>query len=239
MARDASYVVATSPREEGELSSLVAADKLVLRRNGLDLSAFADLPSGETFRVRYGIAKDDLLILYVGRISPIKNLDQLVLAFQEAALDKARLVLVGPLLEPDYEASLRALIAELKLSKRVLLSGPLYNEEKLAALSAADLFVLPSHYESYGNAAAEAVAAGIPVLLSEGCGIAPLIHGRAGLAVPATTAALVEGLRIMLEDRVERQKLTRQRAEVMRELSWDEPLCLAEQVYEKAIRQRR
>ncbi len=106
------------------------------------------------------------------------------MAFAQANLPKARLVLVGPAEEGQYEARLRSLITGRAIAGRVLMPGPLYDDEQRAALASADLFVLPSLNESFGNAAAEAVAAGVPVLLTDTCGIAPLIHQRAGLAVP-------------------------------------------------------
>jgi glycosyltransferase involved in cell wall biosynthesis len=124
------------------------------------------------------------------------------------------------------------LIGQLNLDGRVLLTGPLYGEDKLCALAAADLFVLPSLMESYGNAAAEAVAAGVPVLLTEGCGIAPQIAGRAGMVVSASVSALEQGLRSMMEDRTVRGRLTGQMSQVRKELSWDEPLAQTEQLYE-------
>jgi glycosyltransferase involved in cell wall biosynthesis len=159
----------------------------------------------------------------------------LVLAFDAASLERACLVLVGPALEPDYLQKLVDLIGELNLEGRVLLAGPLYGEDKLCALAAADLFVLPSFMESYGNAAAEAVAAGVPVLLTEGCGIAPQIDGRAGMVVSATVSALKQGLHSMIEDRTVRESLTKQMGQVTKELSWDEPLAQTEQLYEAVI----
>ena len=123
------------------------------------------------FRERLGLAETERLILFIGRITPIKNLEQLIEAFHLAGLEAARLVLVGPLPEPDYAARLRSVISRCGLTDRVSLIGPLYQQDKLAALAGADLFVLPSLYESFGIAAAEAVAAGLPVLLTETCGV--------------------------------------------------------------------
>lgn len=243
MARGAARIVATSPAEQEELQVLAPSNhgsqKLVLRRNGLDLEAFRDLPDPRDLRRRWNIGPDERLVLYIGRISPIKNLEMLVTAFQMAALENARLVLVGPSLEPDYALRLQVLVARLGLEHQVLVAGPLYGVEKLAALSSADLFVLPSQYESFGNAAGEAVAAGVPVLLTEGCGIAPLIHERAGLAVPATQEALADGLRIMGGDSKKRAALVGRRAEVLEELSWEEPLRLSEQMYQAVVQERR
>ena len=137
--------------------------------------------------------------------------------------------LVGPA-EADYETRLRALAQRLGITGDVAFAGALYDEEKLSALAAADLFVMPSLIESYGNAVAEAVAAGLPVLLTDTCGIAPAIHERAGLAVPLGVETLAHGLRTML-DPVERARLTSRRSEVMSQLSWAEPLRQMDEIY--------
>lgn len=234
MARHAARVVATSPREAEELARLVPASQLVLRRNGLDLAAFQNLPPGAEFRARFGIEDDERLVLYVGRISPIKNLEELARAFARADLERTRLVLVGPLLEPDYAARLKALIQDLGLGGRVLWAGELYDRDKLSALAAATVFVLPSTYESYGNAAAEAVAAGVPVLLTSSCGIAPLIDGRAGVAVEPDAASLAQGLQLLLGDR---GHMTSRQGEVRRELSWDGPLDQTEAFYNTLLQE--
>ncbi len=171
-----------------------------MRGNGIDLETFQKLPSPSAFRAQHTVPAGVRLILYMGRISPVKNLKQLILAFHQAHIPNTRLILMGPSLEPEYESQLQKLIKMHGLCETVQLLGPLYGDSKLAALAAADLFVLPSLSESYGNAAAEAVAAGIPVLLTDRCGIAPLIHEKAGLAVALGVESLADGLRQMLEN---------------------------------------
>jgi glycosyltransferase involved in cell wall biosynthesis len=235
MAYGAARVIATSPAEEKELAGLAGKERIVLRRNGIDLAPFEEMPNGAVFRDRYNLAPGERVVLYIGRISPIKNLEQLVTAFHQASPRQTRLVLAGPALEPDYDARVKALIGRLGLGGKVLMPGPVYGREKLEALATADLFVLPSISESFGNAAAEAVAAGVPVLLTEGCGIAPLIHSRAGLAVPLNTQAIANGISTMLDDPARREELTRRRPEVLADLSWQEPLDQAERVYREVV----
>jgi glycosyltransferase involved in cell wall biosynthesis len=236
MAHGAARLVATSPAEVRELAGLADKKRIVLRSNGIDLTQFTDMPSDERFRTKHNLAHGERVVLFMGRISPIKNLEQLVIAFHRAAPQQATLVLAGPMLEEDYAGKLRGLIRRLGLSDKVLTPGPVYGREKLEALAAADLFVLPSISESFGNAAAEAVAAGVPVLLTEGCGIAPLIHGRAGLAVPLDTRSIADGILTMLDDPARREAVTRRRPEVLAELSWERPLAEAEQTYREVLK---
>jgi glycosyltransferase involved in cell wall biosynthesis len=117
----------------------------------------------------------------------------------------------------------------------VTFAGPLYEEEQRAALGLADLFVMPSLNESFGNAAGEAVAADVPVLLTNTCGIAQLIDQRAGLAVSLGVESLAQGLKEIL-DLAQRDALTSQREQVKRELSWDEPIRQTEELYERILK---
>ena len=76
----------------------------------------------------------------------------------------------------------------------------------------------------------------MPVLLTDACGIAPQIDGRAGLAVPVGVSTLAAGLRTLMEDEKQLDSLTRHRSAVLQELSWDEPLTQTEQLYEALLR---
>ena len=235
MARGAAAIVATSPLERDELSALGDGVNIVVRRNGIDLNDFANLPSRSTMRDRWQAAGNDRVVLYLGRINEKKNLENLIRAFREASIEKSLLVIAGPCSEPWYLDRLRRLIETDSELGRILLEGPFYNEEHLAALSAADLFVLPSLNENFGNAAAEAVAAGVPVLITNTCGVAPLIDGRAGLAIPLGLAPLVDGLATMLHPE-ECERLTAKRDEVKRELAWDEPIAQTEALYQSLLK---
>lgn len=233
MARQARVVIGTSPQEFKELAPLGQPPKLVLRRNGIDVDAFSKLPSADLFRGKLGIPPDRRVVLFLGRLSPVKNLEQFLEAFARVRSAGTTLALVGPA-EPEYEARLRSLAGQLGIAGDVAFAGALYDEEKLSALAAADLFVMPSLIESYGNAVAEAVAAGLPVLLTDTCGIAPAIHERAGLAVPLGVESLAQGLVTMLAP-AERARLTARRADVVSQLSWSEPLRQMDEIYRSLV----
>ena len=237
MIRQSRAVVAASPGELKDLQRIVPPGKLMFRPNGIDLNKFENLPPGDKLRIRWNLSPQERVVLFIGRISPIKNLEQLILAFAEADIPKSRLVLVGPSLEEKYIQKLRSVVSVNQLERRVTFGGPLYEEVQRAALGLADLFVLPSLNESFGNAAGEAVAAGVPVLLTNTCGIAPLIDRRAGLAVPLGVESLAEGMKVML-DPAQRDLLTAQREQVKWELSWDEPIRQTEELYQRIIEEK-
>jgi glycosyltransferase involved in cell wall biosynthesis len=231
VVRGAARIVATSELERDELlTEGVPRDKLVLRRNGLNVREFEHLPPRGSLRRQIGIADDMPLVLYLGRLSRKKGLDVLLMAFS-GITPPATLAILGPDDGDGCAADLQVLRGRLGLRGRVHLLGPRFGREKLAAFSDADIFVLPSRNENFGNAAAEAAASGVPVVVTDCCGIAPLVRERAGLVVSCEAEALRAALARLIADRGLRDRLRRGAVEVRRALSWDEPVAQMEAVY--------
>jgi glycosyltransferase involved in cell wall biosynthesis len=115
----------------------------------------------------------------------------------------------------------------------VQFTGPIFGVSKWAAYRDADVFVLPSQNENFGNTAAEAVAAGTPVIVTEQCGIAPLLKDEAGLVVRHDSTALSEALERVLNDPEERVRLAAGSRKVAARLGWDEPVRELETLYAK------
>ena len=229
-----SRVIATSERERLELlQGGLPSRKVVLRRDGLDLPLFEHLPSRGAFRAAWGI-EDEPLILFMGRLSFVKGLDLLLRAFSKME-GKAKLVLAGPDDRDGCLGMIQRLKGELDIGDRVILPGPLYENRKLEAFVDADAFVLPSLYESFGIVAAEAVACGLPVVLTDRCGIASLIRDRAGLEVPYDEDALRDALERILSDTFLRERLREGCSRVALELSWEEPVRQMEELYESVL----
>jgi glycosyltransferase involved in cell wall biosynthesis len=233
----AAAVIATSETESEELAAGgIPREKITLRRNGLDLVEFRALPKRGAARTKLGIGESEQLVLFIGRLSYIKGLDFLVRAFAEIAKTNsgARLLIVGPDDGDGCREELLELVARLDLTRSITFTGPLYGAEKLEALAVADFFVLPSQYESFGNAAAEAIACDLPVLVTRGCGIAPLIHERAGLVVDCSVEGLKAGMLKML-DGPSAMNWRTGCAAVARGLSWDEPVEQMEMIYSSVL----
>ena len=106
-------------------------------------------------------------VLFLSRLHPKKGLDLLLPAFSrlQQSIRNAVLVLVGPG-ELTYVESLKNEVAQRKLSESVLFVGPLHDVDKWAALSAAELFILPSYQENFAIAVAEAMRVGVAVVCS-------------------------------------------------------------------------
>jgi glycosyltransferase involved in cell wall biosynthesis len=231
----AAATVATS---EQELETFVAGgmvrEKIVMRRNGV--MAPKKLPERGTFRVANGIPADARVVLFLGRLSSKKSPDLLLEAF--AALTEGIresdlwLVFAGPD-ETGMRARLEQLAAKRNVANRVRFTGPALGEEKWGAYRDADLFVLPSLNENFGNTAAEAAATGTPVIVSERCGIAPLLSGGASIVVPHDKGALCAAMRQVLEDRELSRELSRQGIIAATRLGWREPVGEMDILYTK------
>jgi glycosyltransferase involved in cell wall biosynthesis len=220
--RNAARLIATSRQERQELvREGFPSEKIVVRYNGIDGAEFCRLPTRGAFRSHAGIARDPPMILFLGRLIPRKGADFLIEALPQISNDQARLVIAGPEGENGYLGFLQQKACALRVEGRVLFAGPLYAEAKKAALVDADVFVLPSRYENFGNAAAEAVACGTPVVVSDRCGIAELVDRRAGLVTSYDARAIAQALNELLGNPSLYDRLKAGCAGVAREILWD------------------
>jgi len=220
--RGASQIIATSEMEQKELlEDGVPAEKLIVRFNGIDSDADAPRPARGSFRAKWDLRADQPLILFLGRLIPRKGADILIRAFAQACPDSGYLVIAGPEGEPGFRAQLEKCGSEVGVAARVLFTGPLYDEEKKAVLADADVFALPSRYENFANAAAEAMACGIPVVVTEHCGISSLVDGKAGLVIAPEKEALAAAIRRLIDDNSLYEKFQAGCREVAGQLSWD------------------
>ena len=238
VARGAMRVISTSELERDELiADGIPAAQVIVRRNGVDQPDSEVLARG-TFRREIGIGDGTPLVLSLGRLSRKKGLDLLIEAFSGLPTP-ATLAIVGPDDGDGCLRDLKRLRARLDLDGRVRLLGPRFGADKYAAFADADVFVLPSRSENFGNAAAEAVAGGVPVVVTECCGIAPLVRDRAGVVVPCEVEALRSALVRLIADQALRDRLRAGTAEARRELTWDEPVAQMERLYMECIQARR
>ena len=235
----AQFLIATSEQEKNEIAEGgIDPQRIVVRRNGVD--APPTIPVSGAFREKFGIPFDARVVLYLGRLEAKKSPELLLAAFagwhkkSERNLN-AFLVIAGPEHERGYIGRLISLAASLNISERVRFCGPLYDNAKWSAYQDADIFVLPSQNENFGNSAAEAIACGTPVIVTDRCGIAPYVTGKTGLAVTHDEQALVWALDEILDKPELAARFRLACPAVARELSWDEPVCEMVRIYERAL----
>ncbi len=183
--------------------------------NGVDLPAFDQRKLAADFRERYNLS-DSPTVLYMGRLQKRKGVDVLVEAFKASGVEDASLLIVGP-----DEGMLPTLRAQAAGDPRIVFTGYLDGEERLGALAAGDVFALPAIGEGQPMAALEAMAAGMPVVLSMGCNLDEAATAGAGYVVDASAAAFAEKLRSLLSDFALRDMMGQRARQLVEErFSW-------------------
>lgn len=155
---------------------------------GIWTKEFECLPPRGSWRSRLGIG-DAPIAVFLGRLHPIKGLDVLLDAMANCRTTNSHLWLVGPD-EAGYLHQIKKWIDQKKLAHRVHCLGPQYGRDRLVALSEADFFVLPSRHENFGISVVEAMACGLPVLISDQVQIADELRDQeVGSVLPLNSAA--------------------------------------------------
>jgi glycosyltransferase involved in cell wall biosynthesis len=178
-------------------------------------------PNGD-LRARLEIPADAPLVLYVGRIAAGKGLDHLLAAVRE--LPEAHLVISGP--DDRHGVSTNA--------DRVH-TLPMTDEPPRRLYPQADVFVLASEGESFGMVAAEAAAAGTPVIVSDRCGVAGFFEEGEALVVPYERDAVVGAIKRVLSDGELRERLARGGPTAARRTSWDHVADVQESIYRAVV----
>lgn len=239
LLRHASKVIAVTKIEAEQYKSIeIGKDKVEIIPIGVDLSEFQNLPERGQFRKKYGLDDKQKVILYLGRIHKIKGLDLLVKSFAELIKDLryVKLAIVGP--DDGYLPVLKRVIDDLGISDRILLTGPLFGRERLAAYVDADVYVLPSVYDMSPSTVMEACACATPVVVTSSCGLANWIEGyQAGYVVPRDKKQLQQALATILTDEKLRQKLASQARRLVEEqFAWNKIVDQIEATYKAVIR---
>ena len=218
IVRDAAAIHYTSRQEKIEAEETGVRTEAVVIPLGVDLSGFRELPQPELFFEKFPAARDRDIILFLSRLDQKKGLDLLLRSFAtddgRRKTDGPRSSVGGPLLviagegEEQFVAGLHRLAEELGIADKILWTGFLDGDLKLSALAAASLFVLPSYSENFGIALVEAMAAGLPCVLSDQVGIAEDAREyEAGLVVPCEADPLALAMRQLLDDAASRNRL--------------------------------
>ena len=220
--QNAARIIATSELEQQELiEDHYSPDKVVMRHNGVEfVSNKAGFPRG-SFRAKHGISMHEPLLLFLSRLIPRKGADVLIQAFSQACSESGHLVIAGPEGESGYRAFLEKCAIDSGVAGRVIFFGPMFDDDKKAALIDSDIFALPSRYENFANVVAEAIAYDIPVIISPSCGIRSLVQGRVGLVVPPNVNELASAIRRLLQDKLLYAQLKAGCKGVAAELSWE------------------
>ncbi len=211
VARLADVLVAVSDPHLRELKTAgVTAGALRVIPNGVDVGKFRpDLRSGRSAILAglgFGGGREPILVGAAGNLRPVKGYDILLEAAAVALrrVPHLRFAIWG---EGPERQRLEATVSRLGLSGRVVLPGRI--ADPAPSLAACDLFVQPSRRESFGLAAAEAMACGVPVVASAAGGLTELVEdGVSGLlAAPGSAESLASGIAYLADSAALRDRL--------------------------------
>ena len=199
---------------------------------GVDPERFHPGHRSDAWRHAFGVGPGDLLVTYVGRIAPEKNIDLLLEAWESLGdlHDRVRLVFVG-------SGSMEAEITRRGLPG-VRVAGVRRDRELAAAYASADLFVLPSVTETFGNVLLEAMASGLPCIAAAAGGPVDFVeHGWNGWLVrPNDADALADAIRTLAADEWQRARLGCAARAWAESRSWDSVHDGLIAEYERALR---
>jgi glycosyltransferase involved in cell wall biosynthesis len=151
--------------------------------NGLDLNAWSrDVDAGKQWRAEAGIPQDRYLFLSVGRLHKVKGIELALRAIAPLRSQNWHFALVGNG-EDGTKEKLGRLVRDLRLDDRVSFCPAVAGNRLQAVYSAANLFVLPSYHENFGNVVLEALACQCPVLISDKVGVYAELDGISGVQV--------------------------------------------------------
>ncbi len=228
----ADRLVAATPSERDQLIKLYGADpsRISIVPPGVDIAHFHPMPQ-RLARQQIGVDDHDWMILFVGRIEPLKGVDTLIRAMALLAhecptwVSRLSLAIIGgdPSTNENAEMErLKAMHAELNLGDLVVFLGAKDQNKLQYYYNAAEALVMPSHYESFGMVALEAMACGTPVIASDVGGLSHLVRdGETGFHIPSGDhLALASTLARLLQDDALRSKLGEQATYWAQNYSW-------------------
>ena len=241
----ADQLVAATPAEERELSDFyeAAAHKITILPPGVDTTRF--YPIAKTLaKDALGMPRGRVNLLFAGRIEPLKGIDALLQAialiqhYRPEVIAQSSVTIVGgdpwaAKRDPEM-VRLQELRCQLNLCDVVEFVGAKTQDELPWHYAAADMVVMPSHYESFGMVALEAMAMGTPVIATEVGGLAHLVqHGQTGfLVAPRDPEGLAARIFELLTNDEFRHRLGQQASTHARQYSWPTVVQqMQEQVY--------
>jgi glycosyltransferase involved in cell wall biosynthesis len=214
----------TSPQERDQAQALGYDAPAFVVPLGLDATEFATLPDRGSFQRRHPQLRDQRLVVFMGRITPKKGLDLLIDAFSLAVRNSPdiTLVIAGPD-DEGYGKTVRRLVVEAGLRARTFFVGMVSGHEKLELLASADVWVLPSYGENFAFAAVEALACGVPVVITNRVNIhSQVTAANAGLVTECDAGQLCEAIRRILTDPELSRRVSRNGpALIQNQFSWD------------------
>ena len=230
-------VICATEQERSQIGQLYAAapDKVTVIPLGVDLERFQPQDK-DAAREKLGLDAQRI-VLFVGRIEPLKGVDILInaTAMLDSDVDCSVLIVGGDEVSDGQLAQLRDLSREQGVENRVAFVGAVDRDKLPLYYNAADVCVVPSHYESFGLVAVEAMASGVPVVASRVGGLTGTIKdGETGYLVPwLCPEPFAERIELLLDNEPLRRNLGESAREAMSMYRWENVSDRILEVYEE------
>ena len=243
----AQTIVATSPQEQQHMRALVSGKgNIDIIPCGTDIERFGRV-NRKTARVQLGISPEAKVVMYVGRFDPRKGIETLVRAVRESELfgsQDLKLIICGGSRpghsDGDERDRIESIVAELGMSQMTEFPGRVSQEDLPYYYAAADVCVVPSHYEPFGLVAIEAMASFTPVVASDVGGLQfTVVNEETGLlAPPQDFPAFANAIdRILLDPRWAEELGQAARKRVENKFSWDGVAMQLSELYNNLLQQ--
>ena len=191
---------AITPAESNRIRQLEIETPVAMIPNGIHTEEFENLPDRSQFVSRYPELENRLIVLFLGRIQQKKGLDILAQAFGNLVRTRhdVRLVVAGPD-EDNTLTEIKTILKSQGALEKAVFPGMLTGEQKLEALSAADIFALTSYSEGFSVALLEALSAGLPLVITDECNFPEVGDSRAGFVVRPNDSETASALMSLLD----------------------------------------
>ncbi|MBK7917797.1 MAG: glycosyltransferase family 4 protein [Chloroflexi bacterium] len=224
-----SQYVADTFRQQG-----IASEKIHIVPYGVDLSRFGGQLANDAAVAAH--EQNLFRIIFVGNVIPLKGLHYLIEAFQTLALSDSELLVVG-VIDSEYKGYLDRMFSQ----ARIRFLGRIPQVDLWRYYGQSSVFVLPSLSDSFGHVVAEAMVAGLPVIVSENTGAKEMVReGIDGFIVPIrNVTALQEKLQWLYDHPQERKMMGQQAAQQAKQYTWEKYGQQLLLVYEHILSQKR
>lgn len=200
---EAAAIYCTDATEAQAINELKFHAPTFVIPNGIPASDYVHRSNVHNWRIQNGIPADAVLLIFLGRLTQIKRPDIVVdvLSAAQSLSQNVHLLMVGPD-EHDWATTLKAQASRSGCAEKIHFTGLLNRKDVISALSQSNLLLMPSEIqENFGNSALEAMATGVPILVSEGVPVGCWAEkAGAGRIVPCTKEAFQRAALELLSD---------------------------------------
>lgn len=238
LVNNAAAIHAVSENEARNLSELEFKSPIITIPNGISTIADDnDWKNKEDIRIKLNLPTDEKIILNVGRIHPMKNLEFLGRVFKKLQFnseDKLKLIIAGPD-HHAYAKQLKQYFKQLGIAQDTVFMGEVIGQQKENLYLACDMFALPSHSENFGFVVIEALAAGLPVVVSDKTPWSAVNEARVGYCLPLEEEIFVEKMQALLKNEDCLRESGKRALQFSRQYAWENINQRMIECYQKVI----